>query len=123
VLTLDDDLDSLRLVGQVLQDAGATVVAVRSAAEAFDRLDEQLPDAIVADIGMPRTNGYEFIGELRRRSPERGGTIPAAALTAYARAEDRTAAFVAGFQLHLAKPIDPEELLAAVHAIARHGSR
>jgi PAS domain S-box-containing protein len=123
VLTLDDDLDSLSLVGQILQDAGATVVAVRSAAEAFDRLDEQLPDAIVADIGMPRTNGYEFIGELRRRSPERGGAIPAAALTAYARAEDRTAALVAGFQLHLAKPIDPEELLAAVHAIARHGSR
>jgi PAS domain S-box-containing protein len=123
VLTLDDDLDSLHLLEQILSDAGATVIAARSAEEAFHRLDEQLPDVIVADIGMPRTNGYEFIGELRRRGPEQGGAIPAAALTAYARAEDRTAALVAGFQLHLAKPIHPDELLAAVHAIAGHGSR
>jgi CheY-like chemotaxis protein len=123
VLTLDDDPDALHLLGEILRDAGATVVAARSAEEAFGRLDERLPDVIVADIGMPRANGYEFIGELRRRGPEQGGAIPAAALTAYARAEDRTAALVAGFQLHLAKPIDPDELLAAVHAIARHRSR
>jgi PAS domain S-box-containing protein len=119
VLAVDNDPDSLLLVADVLREAGANVVLAASAAEAFDRVAEQPPDVIVADVEMPQMNGYEFIKRLRSQSSPSTSLIPAAALTAYARAEDRTRSLLSGFQLHLAKPIEPGELLAAVGALAR----
>jgi signal transduction histidine kinase/CheY-like chemotaxis protein len=120
VLAIDDDPDSLLLLSDVLQAAGATVVRATSGPEALDLLDRHSPNVIVADLGMPTMDGYQFIRAVRQRDHRQGGAIPAAALTAYARPEDRTAALRAGFQLHLAKPIDPEELVAAISALGGH---
>jgi PAS domain S-box-containing protein len=122
VLAVDNDPDSLLLVADVLREAGAFVVAAGSAAEAFERLAERSPDVIVADIEMPQMNGYEFIERLRSQPKDHGSLIPAAALTAYARAEDRTRSLLSGFQIHLAKPIEPGELLAAVGALAKRAT-
>jgi CheY-like chemotaxis protein len=76
------------------------------------------PDVLISDIGMPTADGYDLIREVRRLDPERGGRIPAVALTAYAREEDRTQALSAGYQTHLAKPVDPVTLAAAVADLA-----
>jgi CheY-like chemotaxis protein len=76
------------------------------------------PQVIISDIGMPAKDGYQMIQEVRRLSEEQGGRTPAVALTAFARSEDRTRAMMAGYQLHLAKPIEPQELLAAVGSLA-----
>jgi PAS domain S-box-containing protein len=116
-LTIDDDADSLTLLGDILRHAGAAVIAARSAIEALDVLGHQRPDVIVADIGLPRMNGYDFIREVRRRETSMDDMVPAAALTAFARSEDRAHALMAGFQMHLAKPIDPLELVAAIAAL------
>jgi PAS domain S-box-containing protein len=118
VLAVDDDADSLLLVRDALEAAGAAVVQATSAADALMLLDGRLPDVIVSDLSMPEMDGYDLIRKVRRRSLDKGGKIPAVALTAYARAEDRTRALVAGFQSHLAKPVDPVELVAAVAAIS-----
>ena len=76
------------------------------------------PDVIVSDIGMPLMDGYQFIRELRKRPPNQGGRTPAVALTAFARSEDRTRALIAGYQMHVAKPVEPAELLATVASLA-----
>jgi PAS domain S-box-containing protein len=123
VLAVDDDPDSLLLVQDALQSAGAAVMTAQSGSSALSALDHQCPDVIVADIGMPQMDGYEFIRNVRRRAATRGGAVPAAALTAYARAEDRMEALTAGFQLHLAKPIDPRDLVAAVAALNARSER
>jgi PAS domain S-box-containing protein len=120
VLAVDDDADSLLLLSDILHAAGATVVCATSAAQALEILDRHLPHVVVVDIGMPGMDGYAFIRAVRQRDHRQGGAIPAAALTAYARSEDRTAALRAGFQIHLAKPIDPEELLASIAALTGH---
>jgi len=80
-----------------------------------------VPDVVVSDIGVPFEDGYSFIRKLRSRTPAEGGAVPAAALTAYARAEDRQTALAAGFDMHVAKPLDPEELLATVAEVAGRG--
>jgi PAS domain S-box-containing protein len=116
-LTIDDDADSLTLLGDILRHAGATVIGARSAIEALDLLSHQRPHVIVADIGMPRMDGYDFIREVRRRETSMDDMVPAAALTAFARSEDRARALMSGFQMHLAKPIDPLELVAAIGAL------
>src|SRR5262249_39840603 len=85
-----------------------------SAAEAIQTLDEWLPDALVSDIGMPFEDGYELMRKIRARDPERGGLIPALALTAYARVQDAQQALEAGYQAHLPKPVEPAELAIAV---------
>jgi PAS domain S-box-containing protein len=118
VLAVDDDKDSLQLLEEILRSAGAAVLCASSAAAALRVLDIQKPDVIISDLGMPGRDGFEFIAAVRQRSFERGGQVPAAALTAYARAEDRRRALAAGFQLHLSKPIDPAELIESVAALA-----
>ena len=119
VLVIDDEEDSRRLVREVLEVTGAAVDTAASAAEALDMLSRVVPDAIVADLGMPAMDGLQFIQRVRVHDDERVRDVPAAALTAYARAEDRTLALQSGFQLHLAKPIEPAELMAAVAALVR----
>jgi hypothetical protein len=101
------------LLRSVLETAGATVAVANSAAAALEFLRAQTPDVIVADIGMPGMDGLQLIRALRQmEGPVR--SIPAAALTAYARSQDRIASLASGFQMHLVKPIDPVELLVAV---------
>jgi CheY-like chemotaxis protein len=106
-------------VSEVLQAAGARVTTAASAAEALKVLDADVPDVIVADLGMPHVDGFQFIGRVRRHHSSRVRDVPAAALTAYARSEDRMKALRAGFQMHLAKPIDPAELVTTVAALAK----
>jgi CheY-like chemotaxis protein len=116
---VDDDRDALSLVVEVLEAAGARVTAANSAAEALASLDAEVPDVVVADLGMPHVNGFEFIDRVRRHDNPRVRELPAAALTAYARSDDRMKALRAGFHIHLAKPIDPAELVTTVAALAK----
>ena len=114
VLLVDDEADARELFKAVLEGSGARVTAVASGAEAFSSFTTSPPDVVVSDIEMPDENGYDLIRRLRGLPPERGGRTPAAALTAYAGAEDRMRALRAGFQLHVSKPVQPAELVAAV---------
>ena len=126
IMIVEDDADSRELVSMVLEDAGATVTAVRSVAEALDTLDAFRPDALVSDIGLPNADGYALNQRIRQRETERGGLLPAVALTGYARAEDRAKTLAAGFHAHVPKPFDASELTAALVAVTRqptHGSR
>ena len=119
VLAVDDEEDSLTLLREILETAGAQVTTVTSGQEALDAVEKIAPRVVIADIGMPGTDGFELIRRIRQW-PERSiREVPAAALTAYARSEDRQRALRSGFQVHLAKPIDPGELVVAVAAIAR----
>jgi PAS domain S-box-containing protein len=119
VLAIDDEPDALALVSEVLQAAGARVTTAASAAEALKILDADAPDVVVADLGMPHVDGFQFIDRVRRHHDSRVRDVPAAALTAYARSEDRMKALRAGFQMHLAKPIDPAELVTTIAALAK----
>ena len=114
VLLVEDELDSREILRQMLSLTGAMVDAVGSVAEAMAAIDHARPDVLLSDIGMPVEDGYSLIRRVRALLPERGGGVPAAAITAYATAEDRERALAAGYQLHLAKPIDPEHLSAAI---------
>jgi CheY-like chemotaxis protein/anti-sigma regulatory factor (Ser/Thr protein kinase) len=111
ILVVDDDMDSRDLARIVCEQAGASVVSVESAAAALRALDAGSVDVLVTDIGMPGTDGYELLTAVRAR-PD--GRIPAIALTAYARLEDRERALNAGFRLHVPKPLDPTRLARAV---------
>jgi PAS domain S-box-containing protein len=119
VLIVDDEDDARRLVREVLEVAGATVDTASSGAEALESLARSAAHVLVADLGMARMDGLQLIREVRRHPDARIRDIPAAALTAYARSEDRTLALQSGFHLHLAKPIEPAELMAAVASLAR----
>ncbi|MEH2167578.1 MAG: ATP-binding protein [Nostoc sp.] len=114
VLVVDDDSDSRDFVAFVLEQDGAFVMAVSSADEALQTLAEVKPDVLVSDISMPDIDGYMLIHEVRTRTPEQGGQIPAIALTAFARNDDHEKALKAGFQMHLSKPLNPEKLIAAI---------
>jgi len=118
VLVVDDEPDARELVKRVLEECGARAAVVASAQEGLSSLKRELPDVILCDIGMPEQDGYAFIKTVRRLSAEEGGNTPAAALTAFARAEDRTRALRAGFQIHVAKPVEPTELTAVVATLA-----
>ena len=119
VLAVDDDADALTLVAEVLEAAGARVSTSGSAEEALETLEAELPHVMVADLGMPRVDGFQLIERIRGHRNPLVRRVPAAALTAYARSDDRVKALRAGFQIHLAKPIDPAELITAVAALAR----
>src|SRR5205085_3790970 len=119
VLAVDDDTAAQALVTETLGAAGALVTAVDSVAKALDMVDTSRPDVLLADIGMAGTDGYELIRRVRQSADRTIRDIPAAALTAYARAEDRMKSLQSGFQMHLAKPIDPAELIVAVAALAK----
>ena len=114
ILVVDDEADARELIATVLEEYGARVTAVASAAEALEAVEKLQPSVLVSDIGMPGENGYSLIRKLRNIEAERGGKIPAIALTAYARSEDRAAAIAAGFQVHLPKPFEPNQLAAVV---------
>jgi PAS domain S-box-containing protein len=118
VLVVDDEVDARELIKAMLQPLGVEVMAAASAIEALIALQAFQPDVLVSDIGMPGENGYALIRQLRALSEEQGGRIPAVALTAYARAEDRTQALLAGFQLHVPKPVNQAELAAVVANLA-----
>jgi PAS domain S-box-containing protein len=119
VLTVDDDADARALVCETLETRGARVAAAESADEALELLARQPPDVMIADIGMANRDGFELIKRIRQSSEQPTRDIPAAALTAYARAEDRMRALQSGFQMHLAKPVDPAELIIAVAVLAK----
>jgi PAS domain S-box-containing protein len=114
VLAVDDEADALALVTEILESAGAQVSVAQSAAEALGAIQIDAPDVLVADLGMPRIDGFELIARVRGSADPRVRDIPAAALTAYARSEDRSKAIRSGFQIHLAKPIDPATLIEAI---------
>jgi signal transduction histidine kinase/ActR/RegA family two-component response regulator len=118
VLVVDDEADARDLLGVILRRRGAAVDAAASVAEALDALARTQPDVVVSDISMPDADGYALIREIRGREAAAGGTIPAIALTAYARDRDREHALSAGFQLHLAKPVEPDDLIHAVADLA-----
>jgi CheY-like chemotaxis protein/anti-sigma regulatory factor (Ser/Thr protein kinase) len=113
-LVVDDEPDARELIGRILEDCEAEVVAALSAADAMDHLQRFRPDVVISDIGMPGQDGYDFIRAVRALDPDRGGATPAVALTAFARPEDRLRALRAGYQTHLAKPVDQNELVMAV---------
>jgi PAS domain S-box-containing protein len=114
VLVVENDADARELITSLLANCAADVTAVESAGEALAALDRRLPDVILSDIEMPEVDGYEFIRLVRARDRAQGGSVAAIALTAYARPEDRERLLRSGFQAHLAKPVDFNELVAAV---------
>jgi PAS domain S-box-containing protein len=118
VLVVDDHEDARELMAAVLGRRGATVIAASSTAMALEALDHHHPDVILSDLEMPGEDGYSLIRKVRQRSPEQGGTVPAAALTAYARTEDRVQSLRAGFHRHVPKPVQPEELTEIVASLA-----
>jgi CheY-like chemotaxis protein len=118
VLVVDDEADTLDYVTALLRERGAEVAAASSVAEAMGALERQRPDVLVADIAMPGEDGYALIRRVRALEPARGGNTPAAALTAYATAEDRMRVLLSGFQIHLPKPVEPAELAAVVASLA-----
>jgi hypothetical protein len=118
VLVVEDETDTRELIAYALTAAGAEVKTAARAQEALDTMEEWTPDVLVSDIGMPGVDGYAFIGEVRRREADSGGRLPAVALTAYAGVEDQRRAVAAGFQTHLAKPLDPAEMVAVVAKLA-----
>jgi CheY-like chemotaxis protein len=111
---VDDEKDSRELVATLLQEGKARVSTAESAAQALELLNREPPELIISDIGMPGMDGYALLQEVRTRAPEQGGRVPAVALTAYARQEDQAAALKAGFDSHVAKPLEPAELLWVV---------
>jgi PAS domain S-box-containing protein len=123
VLVVDDQADVRDLVTTILEDCQAKVSRAASVPEALAAFDRLPPDLLISDLGMPDETGYDLIRQIRSRSPQQGGQIPALALTAYARAVDRTQALRAGFNMHLAKPLDPAELVAIVAALSGRLSR
>jgi signal transduction histidine kinase/ActR/RegA family two-component response regulator len=114
ILVVDDEADTLELIRVLLGQCGAEVTTASSAAEALSLLERIRPDVIISDIGMPSEDGFEFIRRVRQLPPERGGKIPAVALTAYARAEDRLRVLRSGYQMHVSKPVELAELVAVV---------
>jgi PAS domain S-box-containing protein len=124
ILAVDDDGDALALLREILETTGATVTTADSGEHALESIEHMTPDMLVADLAMPQMNGFELIDRLRQSEVPEIREMPAAALTAYARSEDRARALRSGFQIHLTKPIDPGELMAAVATLARrtHGT-
>jgi PAS domain S-box-containing protein len=118
IMIVDDDADAREVLMSMLAQAGAEIKACHSARDALQTIEQWHPFALISDIGMPDEDGYALIRELRARAPERGGDIPAVALTGYARSEDRTRALAAGFQAHVSKPVEAAELIMVVASLA-----
>jgi len=114
VLVVDDMLDVRDVVTEILERGGAVVTAVGTAEEALEVLQRERPNVLLSDLSMPGKGGYWLIGQVRALPPERGGTTPAAALTAYTGPEHRASVLRAGFQYHVAKPVSMQELLGVV---------
>jgi len=119
VLVVDDEADTRELLLEVLEQCGCAVLTASSAEEGLALLDVASPRVLVSDIGMPGMDGHAFIEQVRKRPPEKGGRIVAVALTAYSAAEDRRRALRAGFQMHIAKPVEPAEFVAVLANLAQ----
>ena len=119
ILVVDDQADARDLIKRVLEDCSAEVMTAGSADEAVVFVESQRPDVLITDIGMPGADGFELLRRVRELGAARGGRVPAIALTAFARSEDRTRALRAGFLVHVSKPVDPSELVATVASVAR----
>jgi PAS domain S-box-containing protein len=122
VLVVDDDIDSRQLVAYVLEEVGAEVITANSALEAIPALINSQPNVLVLDIGMPDIDGYMLLRQIRNLSPEQGGNIPAIALTAYAGELNKRKALAAGFQTHLSKPVEPNELISLIAQIVNYST-
>ncbi|MBD1883824.1 ATP-binding protein [Microcoleus vaginatus] len=126
ILVVEDEADALELLSTILEKYGADVMAVASVKEALTIIEtatDRSPDVLVSDIGMPDEDGYSLIRKLRQLEVQRGGRLPAIALTAYARNDDRQQSLLAGFQMHLTKPVDAAELVAVVASLTGRTSR
>jgi CheY-like chemotaxis protein len=117
ILVVDDDLDTRELIEWVLRRSGAEVTATASAGEALKALDRERFHILVSDIQMPEEDGYTLLKKIRALPPERGGRIPAVALTAHSLVTDRLQSLRAGFQTHVPKPVVPEELVEVVASL------
>ena len=115
VLVVDDEPDARQLIRRVLIECGAEVAVAGSVDEAMSLIESSRPDIMVSDVGMPDQDGYDLIRRVRARLAAK--TLPAVALTAFARSEDRRRALLAGFQTHVSKPVDPAELVAVVASL------
>lgn len=117
ILSVDDEADARHLTSRILSACGATVQTAGSASEALQLFLQSKPDVLISDIGMPGEDGYTLIRKVRQLTPEEGRNVPAIALTAFARSEDRKRSVLSGFQMHMAKPIEPSELIAMVASL------
>src|SRR6185295_17364503 len=118
VLVVDDERDARELLRVVLAGSGAQLKVAGSTHEAFAVFRQWKPDVLVSDIAMPGEDGYALIQRIRALSHNEGGSVPAAALTAYATSEDRLRALTSGYQIHVSKPVEPLELVAVVASLA-----
>jgi len=119
ILVVDDEPDTRLLVKRILEERGARVVVAANAADALGVLKSETIDLLVSDIGMPETDGYRLIEDVRRLDKARSGPLPAVAVTAYARAEDRQRSLLAGYQMHISKPVEARELIAAIASLLK----
>jgi PAS domain S-box-containing protein len=117
VLVVDDDRDARELIFRILSDCQATVRIAGSAREAVDAMRVAPPDLLISDLGMPEVDGFELLAWVRQLGRDHGGEVPAVALTAFARSEDRLRALEAGFSAHISKPVEPSELIAVVASL------
>ena len=117
VLLVEDEPDAREFLAELLAARGARVDVAGSVAEAYESLTRGIPDVIVSDIGMPEVDGYQFARELRLLPPERGGRTPLVALTAYTSPQDKRRAFDAGYNHHLPKPVDTDELVRVLERL------
>lgn len=117
ILVVDDETDTLDLIGMELAQHGAKITSVASAEEALEKLAHNKFDLLISDIGMPKVDGYELIRQIRRQEDGQGQKLPAVALTAYARVQDRMQAIMAGFSTHVAKPVEANELITVVASL------
>ena len=118
ILVVDDELDARELINEVLTQCEAEVITAANAAEGLEILKSHRPDLIISDIGMPETDGYQLIREVRSLPATHGGKTPAIALSAFAHSEDRTKAMIAGYQIYLSKPVESHELVASIGNLA-----
>ncbi|MBD1909803.1 MULTISPECIES: PAS domain-containing protein [unclassified Leptolyngbya] len=119
ILVVDDDEDMRALTQVILEQQGAQVSLAASAAEVLQLFDHHPPDIFISDIGMPEVDGYMLMRQIRNRAPDQGGLVPAIALTAYAGEHDQQLSLKVGFQQHVAKPVEPEELVRAIATLVR----
>ncbi|MET0320164.1 MAG: ATP-binding protein [Duganella sp.] len=117
VLVVDDDQDARELIRRILHDCHAEVLLAATAPEALSLLEQARPTLLISDLGMPDIDGYGLLQRIRALGPERGGNVPAIALTAFARVEDRMKALSSGFLAHISKPVEPAELIEKVAAL------
>jgi CheY-like chemotaxis protein len=123
VLVVDDEPDTCEVLKIMIEQYGGEVKTCASSAEALETLTHWQPDVLISDIEMPGEDGYNLIEKVRSLEPEQGGNVPALALTAYARVDDRLRALSAGYQMHLAKPAEPVELTTVITSLAARNSK